>query len=110
MRVFTAALGLALIMLQYRLWFSNQGTREVMRLQSEIVAQTAANATQAAHNARLAAEVQDLKVGRGALEEKARSELGMIGANETFYEVVPASTPSPPASAITARNVTARNE
>jgi cell division protein FtsB len=46
-----------------------------------------------ARNSRLAAEVQDLKSGTAAIEERARSDLGMIGPNETFYQVVePAST------------------
>ena len=48
-------------------------------------------------NSRLAAEVQDLKSGTAAIEERARSDLGMIGPNETFYQVVepaPAATPS----------------
>ncbi|HVC01569.1 MAG TPA: septum formation initiator family protein [Steroidobacteraceae bacterium] len=95
---------MAAILLQYRLWVSGQGMREIMRLRTDIAAQTTANQAQSEHNRRLAAEVQDLKVGRGALEERARSELGMIGANETFYEVVPANTPAPPAHDITARN------
>ena len=105
MRVFAAILGLALVLLQYRLWFSDQGVREVMRLRAEISAQTSANDAQQQRNDRLAAEVRDLKVGTGALEERARSELGMIGANETFYELVPASTPGArPRGPLTARN------
>jgi len=105
MRFFSASLVLVLALLQYRLWFSDQGVPEVMRLRAEIAAQTAANDAQAARNDRLAAEVQNLKVGTGALEERARSELGMIGASETFYEVVPARTsPARPSGAIEARN------
>jgi cell division protein FtsB len=105
MRVFAAILGLALVLLQYRLWFSDQGVREVVRLQSEITAQTSANDAQQQRNERLAAEVRDLKVGTGALEERARSELGMIGSNETFYELVPANTPGGHAAGpLTARN------
>ncbi len=97
MRIFAISLGLALLLLQYRLWFSDQGYREVARLQAAIDAQSAANAEQSQRNARLAAEVQNLKVGFAALEERARSELGMIGDNETFYEVVSRATPAPPA-------------
>ena len=108
MRIFAAALGLALIMLQYRLWISDQGMRDIARLDAEIAAQTAANDAQAERNRQLAAEVLNLKVGLGALEERARSELGMIGSNETFYEVVSPDTPAAPAPAAPA--YTARNQ
>ena len=99
MRILAAALCLALVLLQYRLWVSEQGVREVARLQAAIDAQTSANRTQAERNRQLGAEVNNLKVGLTAIEERARSELGMVGANETFYHVVPPATPAPPAPA-----------
>ena len=105
MRVFAAVLGLALILLQYRLWLSDQGLREVSRLQAAVEAQASANREQGARNRQLIAEVTDLKIGLTALEERARSELGMVGSSETFYQVVTAATPAPaaPATAVTAR-------
>jgi cell division protein FtsB len=105
MRIFAAILGVALILLQYRLWVSEQGLREVSRLQSSVDAQRAANREQSERNRQLDAEVANLKGGLAALEERARSELGMVGASETFYQVVTASTPSAPApaTAVTAR-------
>ncbi len=105
MRVLAVALGMTLLLLQYRLWISEQGTREVSRLQSAVDAQASANREQAARNRQLVAEVTDLKVGLTALEERARSELGMVGNSETFYQVVTAATPVPPAPAtpVTAR-------
>ena len=105
MRIFAAILGLALILLQYRLWLSDQGLREVSRLQAAVDAQAAANHEQGERNRQLIAEVTDLKVGLTALEERARSELGMVGNSETFYQVVTAATPAPaaPATAVTAR-------
>lgn len=105
MRIFSAVLALALILLQYRLWLSDQGMREVSRLESAVDAQAAANREQSERNRQLLAEVTDLKVGLTALEERARSELGMVGNSETFYQVVTAATPAPaaPATAVTAR-------
>ena len=105
MRIFAAVLGIALVLLQYRLWIGDQGLREVSRLQAQVDAQASANREQGERNRQLIAEVTDLKVGLTALEERARSELGMVGNSETFYQVVTAATPAPaaPATAVTAR-------
>ena len=105
MRILAAVLGVTLLLLQYRLWISDHGTREVSRLQAALDAQASANREQGARNRQLVAEVADLKVGLTALEERARSELGMVGNSETFYQVVTAGTPVPPAPAtpVTAR-------
>ncbi len=99
MRIFAAILGLALILLQYRFWISDQGIHDVRRLQAAIAIQAAANREQADRNRQLAAEVRDLKVGMAALEERGRSELGMVRGNETFYQVVTRATPAAPAPA-----------
>jgi cell division protein FtsB len=105
MRVFAAILGLSLVLLQYRLWVSDQGMREVWRLNQALEAQATANTQQRERNRQLLAEVTDLKVGLAALEERARSELGMVGNSETFYQIVTPATPAPPAppTPITAR-------
>jgi cell division protein FtsB len=105
MRIFVVILAAALILLQYRLWLSDQGMREVTRLQAAVETQKSANHEQREHNRQLAAEVTDLKGGMSALEERARSELGMVGSSETFYQVVSATTPAPGAAAtpVTAR-------
>jgi cell division protein FtsB len=107
MRILATVLALALVLLQYRLWLSDQGLREVSRLQASVDAQGAANREQAERNRQLGAEVTDLKVGLTALEERARSELGMVGNSETFYQVVTAATQAPAAPP---RPVTARAE
>ena len=105
MRVFAAILGFGLVLLQYRLWVSEHGVREVARLQTAISVQGAANRELIERNRQLGAEVNNLKVGLTALEERARSELGMVGNSETFYQVVTPATPAPgaPPAAITAR-------
>jgi cell division protein FtsB len=105
MRIFAAVLAIALVSLQYRVWISDQGLREVSRLQAAVDLQAAANHEQGERNRQLAAEVTDLKVGLTALEERARSELGMVGNSETFYQVVTAATPVPaaPPAPVTAR-------
>ena len=89
------------LMLQYRLWLSGDGVREVTRLSQAVERQKAANQELVARNQEMVAEVADLKAGMAAIEERARSELGMIGRNETFYQVVPArpqtlTTPAKP--------------
>ncbi|HEY2675575.1 MAG TPA: cell division protein FtsB [Steroidobacteraceae bacterium] len=107
MRFFAAILGIALVLLQYRVWVSEQGTREVSRLKVAVAEQAAANQDQHERNRQLSAEVANLKGGLAALEERARSELGMVGASETFYQVVKPNTPAPAAAATA---VTARAE
>jgi cell division protein FtsB len=86
----------ALLLLQYRLWLSGDGVREVWRLRSSVAVQQSENTRLLERNHQLGAEVRDLKQGYAALEERARSDLGMVAGNETFYQVVP---PKPSASA-----------
>jgi cell division protein FtsB len=77
------------LLLQYRLWLSGDGLRELTRLDEAVEQQKVENAELEERNEQLMAEVADLKSGMAAIEERARSELGMIGRNETFYQVVP---------------------
>jgi cell division protein FtsB len=69
----------------------------VARLTAAVQAQAAANVEQRGRNRQLVAEVNDLKGGLTAIEERARNDLGMVGNNETFYQVVTAA-PSAPAA------------
>ena len=89
MKWLAAALAVVVVLLQYRVWFSEDGVRELERLERAVAAQRAQNDQLAERNRQLAAEVRDLKTGMAALEERARSDLGMIAGNETFYQVVP---------------------
>lgn len=79
------------IALQYRLWIGEGSFSDVWRMQDVVQKQLEDNQQLEARNKRLDAEVLDLKSGYQAIEERARSELGMIGKNETFYLVVTAS-------------------
>ena len=89
MKWFAAALATVLLLLQYRLWVSGDGLSEVLRLKSAVATQQADNLRLSERNRQLSAEVRDLKQGYVALEERARTDLGMIGSNETFFQVVP---------------------
>src|SRR5580704_15695254 len=107
MKWLAAALSVIVILLQYRVWFSEDGVRDVGRLRQAVAAQGAENEQLAERNQQLAAEVRDLKTGMDALEERARSDLGMISRNETFYQVVPAR-PSDTGAAPATRTAAAR--
>ncbi|HET7133242.1 MAG TPA: cell division protein FtsB [Gammaproteobacteria bacterium] len=94
MRFLIAVLVVVLALLQARLWLADDGLREVWRLEDEVARRTEDNGRLAARNAALEGEVKDLKQGLAAAEERARTELGMIKAGETFYQIAPA----PPAA------------
>jgi len=88
MKILIAILAVFVVLLQFKLWFGDGSMMEAWRLEKAIAAQTAENATLRERNQALAAEVQDLKQGTEAVEERARSELGMIKQGEIFYQVV----------------------
>ena len=94
MKWFAAALTAALLLLQYRIWFSSDGVSEVLRLRAAVAGQQSDNQRLSARNRQLAAEVRDLKQAYSALEERAQSDLGMVASNETFFQVGPVETPS----------------
>jgi cell division protein FtsB len=89
LRIIAVLLLVAFLALQYRLWLSPNGMRDLWRTEQAIDAQTEENERLAERNKTLAAEVRDLKEGRAAIEERARTDLGMVGGNETFFQVVP---------------------
>ncbi|HET8696594.1 MAG TPA: cell division protein FtsB [Gammaproteobacteria bacterium] len=99
MRILIAVLVGVLALLQARLWLADDGLREVWRLEDEVTRRTEDNARLAARNAALEGEVKDLKQGLAAAEERARTELGMIKAGETFYQIAPAAPPAAPSAA-----------
>jgi cell division protein FtsB len=85
--------------LQYRFWFGPGNSGEVLVLESQVQHQKRDNEGLQQRNAALAAEVKDLKDGEAAIEERARSELGMIKPGEKFYRVVEDAPVAPPAAA-----------
>ncbi len=88
MKLIALGLLVLLVMLQYRLWLGEGGIPEVLQLQDER-AQVEQEVQQLQQrNQALDAEVQDLKTGLDAIEERARSELGMIKQGETYYQVI----------------------
>lgn len=89
MRILLAVLLLLLVLLQYKLWLGEGGYADVRRLQQRVTEQAQENAQLEQRNRQLEAEVEDLRQGYDAIEERARSELGMIGEEEEFYQVVP---------------------
>ena len=91
-----ALLLLAFAGLQAKLWWGGGGVREARQLEARVEAQQRENARLQLRNDALSAEVDDLKSGEAAVEDRARSELGMIKPGETFYRVV---EPAPPAAA-----------
>jgi cell division protein FtsB len=89
MKILALSLLAVVLLLQYRLWISDGGMREVWRLRREVATQQDLNAQLKDRNRTLTAEVLDLKKGKSAIEERARTDLGMVGSNETFFQVAP---------------------
>ncbi len=85
LRATALVLAVVLVLLQWRLWGSADGFRGVAQLRGQVKSQQAENLQLTDRNRRLEAEVADLRQGFSALEERARSDLGLIGANESFY-------------------------
>ena len=93
MRIIAVILGLLFLVLQYDLWIGEGSLRTVWRLQEDITIQKKENKKISQRNDSLLAEVNDLKKGDAAIEERARNELGMIKKGETYIQVV---TEKPP--------------
>lgn len=95
MRTLMAILIVIFILLQLKMWFGEGGFRDVQRLESRVAEQALENEALAQRNRQLQADVEDLRQGLEAVEERARSELGMIKENEEFYQVVPGKKADP---------------
>ena len=98
-RVLLLLLALLLAGLQYTFWLGSGGQHEVAEVRQQVATQQAENLRLQERNDALAAEVEDLKSGEAAVEERARSELGMVKPGETFYRVVEDAPAGPAAPA-----------
>jgi cell division protein FtsB len=88
MRLIILCIAALLLLIQYPLWLGKGGWLRVWELDQQVIAAQKKNEEQKARNAKLNSEVQDLKEGTGAVEERARYELGMIKDNEIFVQVL----------------------
>ena len=88
MRLLAVVLVVLIAAIQTPLWFGKGGWLRVWELDRQLVQVRKSNDELRARNAALDAEVRDLKTGYDAIEERARSELGMIRQDEVFYQVL----------------------
>jgi len=95
MKILFGFLGFVFVVLQYQLWLGEDSVRTLNFLEQELDAQRASNEQLEQRNRLVEIEVLDLKNGLEAVEERARSELGMIEKEETFYLLVPAENNPP---------------
>jgi len=98
MRIVASLLFFLLIVLQAKLWFGGHGVFQLWSLQGNISQARDRNQDLERRNETLHAQVTELKQGREALEERARSQLGFIKEGETFYRVVPGRSKASPST------------
>jgi cell division protein FtsB len=103
-RLIPLALAALLLLIQFPLWLGKGGWLRVKDMEAQVAAVHKQNDDLRARNAKLDSEVRDLKDGTGAVEERARLELGMIKKNEVFIQVV-GPAPAGPAAAAPAASV-----
>ena len=88
MRLLLISLTVLVVLIQYPLWLGKGGWLRVWDLSRQVDVALAKEQELKARNAKLASEVQDLKEGTGAIEERARYELGLVRDSETFVQVL----------------------
>ena len=89
----------AIAALQYPMWFGKGGWLAARELDRQVAMQRDANEKLKSRNEALDADVRDLKTGSEAIEERARSELGMVRQDEVFFQLQPAGAPKAAAPA-----------
>lgn len=88
MKIIAFVLLFLLIWLQYKIWLQDGGIPEVIQIQQEVEEVKTEVQQLQERNSSLDAEVKDLKKGLDAIEERARSEMGMIKQDEVYYQVI----------------------
>ena len=94
MKIIAFVLLSLLIWLQYKIWLQDGGIPEDIQLQQEVEEVKTEVQQLQERNSSLDAEVKDLKKGLDAIEERARSEMGMIKQGEVYYQVIEPDTKS----------------
>ena len=92
MKFFYIVLTILTVMFQYRIWFSDSNVVSMRELKVVVAEQLAENEELRTRNNKLIAEVHELKNGMESYEELARVELGMVGENETFVQIIQPGT------------------
>lgn len=95
MRLILLCLAALLLLIQYPLWLGKGGWLRVWDLDQQVTAAQKKNEELKARNAKLQSEVQDLEEGTGAVEERARYELGMIKESEIFVQILEPNSKPP---------------
>ncbi len=88
MKIFLLVITVLIELLQYRLWYGNGGIKEIKAYQQKLVEFNKQVIEKKERNDALYAEVEDLRKGKEAIEERARYELGMMKEGETFFQVL----------------------
>lgn len=88
MKSLMVVLVILFLFLQYKLWFADGSLPQVLQLKKAVNTVTVQNQQLQDRNKALAADVNDLKHGNASVEEHARTELGMIQKDETFYQII----------------------
>jgi cell division protein FtsB len=87
MRILAGILGALILLIQYPLWLGKGSWMRAWQVEQDLNRQVQANQKLEARNAGLAAEVNDLKTGTEAIEERARYELGLVKSDEIFFQI-----------------------
>jgi cell division protein FtsB len=94
-RIITVALLAAVVLLQWPVWFGKGGWFKVWEREGELAKREEGNAERRLRNAAIEADVRDLQTGTGAIEERARQELGMVRQGEVYVQILEGATPIP---------------
>jgi|WetSurMetagenome_2_1015567.scaffolds.fasta_scaffold122560_2 cell division protein FtsB len=88
MKPFIIIFLILLLLIQYRLWFGDDGLAQAFRMKHAIVEQENQNSSLKQHNEQLISDIAALKHNNAAIENRARNDLGMIKNGETFYQII----------------------